>query len=910
MPSIRSLFLPALAGLALSTACNGGSGGTDTETGTESQTYEPGCIEVSDQDFAYAHFNDALLNANEGDTITLCDDLSQELIITSTVTIDAAGFTLRPPVNTSALTVGDGGDVTLINVAVESTRSAFVVEEGGSLIVRDAALLEVPNYGVDVQSGATAVLERVEMSSPLWGGARVNGGTLTMRDSTIDRPGAYGVYVERDGTATVENTEIIGVTRRETEPANLFDIDGVGVWLESGSSATLVGNRIVDPEIVGVNADDSASITLDGNEIRGGFAGITIRNTTLNVTDSEILDYFAYGLLCLNCRDAELHSTKIETSPETSRVTSVNSAGDQIDGSIGVFGLESSIKLTGTEESPSTMVGNNYAGALMSPTGGGTRADLEVQDTIIDNNAAFGIGVFSGELTMERSQVLRTRSDDDTCVTSTGNACNMAIALFGSNATLIDSTVAESADWGLTVVNGVVDVRGSTFAANNFVSVFAQQSSFIAEDSLWTGNTNYGVYLVSNATGVLDRATFEEQRYGFPIERGEDSFDIYRFNGYSTLVSGSELTITNSTFDGGDYGPYATNGSITVRDTTFNNFNENVLRALNSGSIDAENITMTNIGRHALSCATNAEIRVDNGTFSGFTHAAYQVDTFVGGELTDTFSFDQIGPAVLANNCNLRLDDVTISDTTNSAIDTLNSQVLFGNISLSNVSQDRNTTTGGGALQLRYTSSEPTAVLNSTSISGVGVGSALFATSTLSLGGEITVNHLNIGGEGDEDGIAGHGVDARNVADLRISGLDIQHVGARGLSLTSTRADVTGVSLRRSGTIQNTGGEGVYATAISDDPEAGVSLAELTILNTGADGIVVSGGRHNMTEVSVSDALGFGAVCEAGADFDVCDAALDGSDGPSMGCVCLGTGDLGDDDDDDDDDDDGSDGEE
>lgn len=883
----------------LATGCPGGEPNGNGENGNGGPSYEAGCIEVSDDSFSYAHVDDALAAAPEGATITLCEDLAQSLVISREIVIDASGFALVPPVNTAAVVIQNGGDATISNAMVETTRSAFVVEDGGSLTVRDSELLAVPNYGVEVQQGGSAIIENVTMNNPEWGGVRVSGGTLELRDSVIDNPGAFGVFLEREATAILEGNTINAPSIRDSTINNLFEIEGVGVWLQTGSSASLSNNEIVGPEAVGISADDSRELSLDGDVVLGGFAGLTVRNTDLSVANSRIESYFGYGVLCIQCIDATLHSTTVATDPETSRISDASDPDNRLDGSMGLFGIESSVVVTGTAEAPSRFEGNNFAGAYMVPSNGGSRATLDLSDTVVDNNAGFGIAVYSGEANLERVEVTNTRNDDAYCATSEGRVCNMAIGYWNSSGAIVDSLIADSQDWGLTGLGGAIDITGTTFARNEFVGAFLQSASVIIDNSEFIEGKNFGLYLTQNATGVLDNSTFRDAEYVSVFEYtsgGEPARQESHYQALDMGVFGSNLTVSNTTFSGGERGIQASGSGgtaeVTITDSTWSDYNADIFYSLSDSIIDATRVNIDSVGRYAVRCSSG-DVRLERATLSEFTAAAYRTVGYVNDEVTFDSEGTFSGEPIWTSRCSLRMTDVTVEESDSGAMSLSNSAILVDGLTLTNTARTRNT---GGSINVTYSrssesTSQPNAYFNSVGITGVAVGDGVRVNGWVTEEGDlaegtVSFTDLAIGGPEVEDAIFGDALESNTIGDLAITGLDIEQAGDQGLRLTRTNAEVTGESSRRTGTIQDTTGDGVRVSATGGDEPTRVSLTSLSILNPGGDGIWVQGGLHDLTDVSVTGATGYGATCDD-ADFETCDATLDGVEGASMGCACF-----------------------
>ena len=500
-------LLSAIALLTLGTAgCdNGGETDTSNPTDDTDPSYAEGCISVSSASQGFANLDDALRVATDGATIELCEDANVAIVVDKTLTIEGNGVVLTPPVNDMAVTVTADGALTIQNVEIQTTRSGIVVEAGGSLIADNIDIVEVANYGFDILG--TATISNSTVVQPDWGAFRVDGGTATITGAEVTNAGAFGVLADNGADVTVQDCNFGGI-RHVDASTQLWDIDGVGVWIEGGSSATLSGNTIVGAEITGVSVDGSSSLTMEGDRIIGAgatFAGITARTSSFEATGIEISDYRGYGILTLGLTaPANLASITVTTGHDTSNPN--DAINDRL-GSAGVYALETELVISGTEELPSLISGNNGAGVLVSPQTGGDTSQLTMSYTTVTDNVAQGIAVYSGDAELDHVTISETLNDDEYCITDTGYRCNMALSLWSSSATLTESSVTDSYDWGVTVVNGVFSATGGTFARNESNSIFGQGGSITANGVTFAEGRQNQITMQSNGSVLIDGST-------------------------------------------------------------------------------------------------------------------------------------------------------------------------------------------------------------------------------------------------------------------------------------------------------------------------------------------------------------------------------------------------------------------
>ncbi len=235
----------------------------------------------------YGSISEAVYNANDGDTIEVCDGTYTE------------SFVIYQP------------DLTLesVNPLGATIQAPECLTPGGAIIevVNDDSLLPVKTDSTKVNATASD------------GGGVVIDGFNIMGPAAV--PGACnlvaGVFVHENATATVSNNDITSI--RDNPISSCQQGYGIRVGSEvvddesnDPGTGTLSGNTITDYQKGGIFVDgDGSSATITGNVVTGagktkdiGQNGIQVSNTTLEstITGNMISDNF-YSQRCVkgNC---------------------------------------------------------------------------------------------------------------------------------------------------------------------------------------------------------------------------------------------------------------------------------------------------------------------------------------------------------------------------------------------------------------------------------------------------------------------------------------------------------------------------------------------------------------------------------------------------------------------------------
>lgn len=901
--------------LVLATGCND-DGGTDNTDETDTEiTYESGCIEVSSASQGFANLEDALAVAEPGATVELCDDFEGTIVISTEVNIVGNGIIVTPDVNAPAFQITGDANVSIDNVDIVSTKEGFIVEAGATLNVTGVDFDQVDTYGIDIAAGATVVADDLIITEPDWGGIRVNGGTLTLTNSEIVSPGSFGVRAEAGSIVTLEGNTISNIANRDPDQ-QFFELDGVGVWLD-GSTGTLSGNIIGGATIAGVNADARSTLTMDGDEIYAGVAGILNRSSAMDVTGVTIQDYEGYGVVTLGSSQATFNSVSVTTDPTASRQSTLGQEGGGY-GSIGLYAIEAEITVSGTAELPSEFRGNNSAGIIVSPQQNGTTSAATVSDTVIDNNKGFGIAVYTGELDMTDVTITNTQNDDENCITDTGYSCNMAVAMINTSGSITDAVITDNNDWGVIALNGVLEVNQGLFARNSRNSVAVQAATLALTGTTFDEGMSNHVTVQGGATGVVDGATFSNGNHTteFEYQSGDDLIrTVNYYQAQDVLVSDGTIEILNSTFINGErgmtvYGGGAEAPKATVRNTTFTGYNQQVLNGSTGSEWTVESVQFKDVGRYVAYCYS-CSMSLKDVSIENTTKYKYKYDRFINDELQTTTEFEQASEVMYMYLADISLEDVTIDGADGRVMYAYNSSVEFDGVEINNAIRDG---FDRAAVDISWVnriidgatdpSSYPNAVVNKLSFNGqIGAldegGAPVTPSDALYMSGwtdadgnqaEGVIEIVEYSVVGTDDGtVNGDGLELANLGSVAITGLDISGVRQAGLRLDQTSADVTGKAGARGGIIDTIGDSGIVIDADRGVYAASaVSLTDVTVTDSTGNGIEVNSGTHTFSGVTVTGADGWGAVC-VDATFDSCDASLEGALGAHDGCgACSG----------------------
>ena len=215
-------------------------GDDDDDTAVE---YEEGCILVNGVEPGYAHLADALLHAQDGDSLTICPgEYTGSVTIDKSVSIIGVSSTetvIVGDVNEMAVTI-TAADVTLAHVSVSSTRNGIVAEGATGLLLDDVIVNESGQFGISL-SDCEATINGSQLSLHPFGAIDAHNSVLTVTSSEITDIEGYGIRLI-ESTADISNTVISNVT----VPEESDDYDGTCIYAEEASGPITLDSVMMD----------------------------------------------------------------------------------------------------------------------------------------------------------------------------------------------------------------------------------------------------------------------------------------------------------------------------------------------------------------------------------------------------------------------------------------------------------------------------------------------------------------------------------------------------------------------------------------------------------------------------------------------------------------------------------------
>lgn len=931
----RASLLVAALPLALSLGCTDGgpfTPGTDSGDGTDTGagSFEPGCHRVEGGE-GYKWLADAVEMAPDGGTISLCADrpVDETVSIDKAITFQGGDNAWAPPSNQPAITVLSGGAVYLNDTTVSSSRSAFVVEDGGALELERVGVIAALQYGVEAGE-STVTLTDVSFTNTDFGAVVQDGGTLTATGVTVEGGGGVGIQLD-GGTGTLTDVTIQGIAQVE-DPETFFDADGNAIKVGGPANLTLDNVSSSNVSWAGVLCVGRGTIQVAGYRHSGGLAGMVLNDCDLSGTDLTLTDYIAYGAVAITDVDITLDGVTIETDPETSRQQVVErdpTTGEitsQTDGSLGILAIDARLTLRGTPEQPARIAGNNGGGVLVEPgTGADGVAELTMVDAEIVNSGRLGVRIqgnidnnIKGILDATELRIDGMRRNDDSCVDMVTNSrsCNMAVFALDAEVNFKGGAVLGSEDWGMTLLRSNGGFARTLFEGNQGIGLFVQTGVADLDEVEFLANGENGILARDQSSVLMDGGSFRngtftrytESNFGTEddplIYRSETSYqarDVYLINGTSFLANGV-------TFADGEQGIYASNGSgeedseVVLEDCNFTGYRNFLLQAQQGGNFTIERSTFTSPPGRMLYCY-EGDVSLDTVTITDVGRSASKGWSQFGDQERSEYDRESAIGGLYGFYCRLDLEQVSVDGSDDAFINLNNSRLTAEDLTLSNIGvadADFNSVSYDSAIYVSYSratnadgnvreTSKPSVSISEASIDGVRRGDAVYIRGWRDFNNDnelpeanLAFDQILIGGEG-ADAVAGSAFELLTLGDFGLRGFDITGTGDHAIRLSDVTADIQGVleGESQTGTISTPNGYGVYATN-----DSAVSVTGVTVVEPQSSGFGFQGGTHAVSGNTVVNAVEYGLQCLDQDSFDAAFSACENTyTDPGLGDV-------------------------
>lgn len=567
---------PAL--LLLLAACTDGDGGKDDsgsgaddsgDTGG-TDTYEPGCILV-DGAGGYARLQDAITVAEPGATITLCaGTYAESVIVDKTVTIQGEsreGVIVSGQGTNPALEI-TGDLVKVENLTVTATYSGVVVDDADGVVLSALTFDQPAYWGLQLKDALNAEVRDSAFLQPGGGGIEVNGGTATISGVSLDNPSSYGISVVGGAAVTLTGSTITGTIMTSDDVSDGFGLNVVD------SSLVTDGNVIQGVDGIGIWADTSA-LTLRNDTIASTvYVGLFGFDAAFDVEGLTISDSYLQGVYLVGPTVRWVDNV-VTAQPDQTCSLSYDEWGD--DGQPwcgGVLLGGDSVTAEGGE------IGgyNNYGLYIGGYSAGGMPAT--VSNVAIRDVGRWGLYLSDMETTVTGVSVtgvfepeMPRPCQDDTYIYLDRS---VSLLVWGGSATISSSTFTDNDAWGISNVQGRIDVNGNTFTGQACSSLLNYQGAATVAGSTFSGGQQNGQVWDYEGATIVDGNTFTDNHfdYSYEYESGGTLYG-YTYSGYSIDVYGyssSELQVTNNTFVDGDQGVVTYFASAEVTGNTWDDY--------------------------------------------------------------------------------------------------------------------------------------------------------------------------------------------------------------------------------------------------------------------------------------------------------------------------------------------------
>ncbi len=235
-----------------------------------------------EEEYSFASVADALVFAAEGDTVRLNADVTENVTVEKSVTIDLNGYTISSASGYAIDVIGGLTQEEKIEVVILSTGEQGTIGSDSN------------NVGLNVKNFADVTVENVYAKGSIYGVQMGDNGSayqtvVTMKDSKAEGTGFAGVYVmgtsnaELPVTLKAENSEFIGqwygVTGNGTYHNTYIELVNCTVTGTAGDPDSTdyanMGYGIYHPQ--------DGTLIIDGGTVTGVSAGIEIRSGKLVV---------------------------------------------------------------------------------------------------------------------------------------------------------------------------------------------------------------------------------------------------------------------------------------------------------------------------------------------------------------------------------------------------------------------------------------------------------------------------------------------------------------------------------------------------------------------------------------------------------------------------------------------------
>jgi nitrous oxidase accessory protein NosD len=661
-PALRALPLLALLLASLLTGCPTEADDDDTggQPDDDVDDYESGCITVNGEQPGYAHLQDAITVASDGDTIEVCDGVFEgSVVVDRALTILGQGpddSTLTGDINEMTVTIENTSDVTLSGFTIETTRNAVVVQLSDRVVLHDLVLEASGQTAISADGSQVQITDSTFREHP-YAAVDAQGGSVEVTGCSFSDLTGYGVRL-RSSHGLVQDSEFESVVPQPTSD----DTDGTCIFADDSTliahGLTVAGCTRVG--IYGIDSDlDISSTTIES--CANGIAGIT--GGASSVTDCTLEETPMFGILLVD-QDATIARNTI----------SATDPGDDTCG-IAVGSDNGTFEISDNTVSGYGQVGIwvQYPFSGTAPAGG----SAVVRDNTVTDVALHGV-LLQGLDTAEVSgNVLQDITWSGTGSLEGGYSDGFGLNLWDiGELTLSDNEISSVDVVGLYILDSEFTSTGDEISETGVWGILASGSSGTFEELLINNASIVGVDVRASSVDFVD-ALIRNGHQGVPPEYWNDGWPIYYYahgamftdsqcsfvdswfldnDNWALELYDTDVLVEGTTFRGAsDYGVYSVYAFGEIRDSTF----EDMTYAIHLDSADQ--------------ASQLGDLTVADNTFSDVYAAVYssnlaRTTVFEGNQVDSTTAYGLYLADSVADGARVEVRDNSFTTSAGSAI--------------------------------------------------------------------------------------------------------------------------------------------------------------------------------------------------------------------------------------------------
>lgn len=476
---------------------------------------------------------DLMMAAKNGGTYTLNSDvtLSEPLVVTSTMTLDLNGHSIKPSTEQ-------------FNKVLNTEDAVVLVRRGANLTINDSSADKKGSIDFNNVSSIYTAVKLTDTAD----GADGPDVTLTVNAGTL-KGNYYGIC----GNGTRHNTNIT-INGGTIEAANVTD-----------------GTGIYHPQ--------DGTLTVNGGTISGHNSGIEIRAGKLEVKGGTIKHTATEFKKAANSSGTTITGVAVAVSQHTTnKALNVTISGGELHGSLYAL-YEEDLQDENVSNISMEVTGGKLYGQVFSENcktciSGGTFSDLTLLEYLGTNKATVNIQLNDNKT----NKGFKTQSGQTVEIDLNGYTLTLADPAVGSTGTETNSCQLLAGS-KVTFKNGTVTSENDKIMIQNYCELLLENVTIEATNAKYVISNNNESCTISNSTITAGSGKCALDVFSFSTYKGvtvtvNDGSIIngnVEFGGNNNKKNG-KLIINGGTF----------NGNLTVTESYYNGTNPNII--INGGS--------------------------------------------------------------------------------------------------------------------------------------------------------------------------------------------------------------------------------------------------------------------------------------------------------------------------------------